>query len=166
MTIQTLLEPPTEDIDVIELPNSSEEVAIFINEVLNNPDQLSQLSTEQVVEAITQVLDAGVTSEQAVAIVSNPEVLESITQEQAEELFEQIDVSELTVEAADELVEVLNEAPTKVKKAFQETINVFSGLFNSYKMVGQNIPVGERRTLLAVTNVMMVSGVSVRRRAT
>jgi len=164
-TIQTLLEPPTEDIDVIELPNSSEEVAIFINEVLNNPDQLSQLSTEQVVEAITQVLDAGVTSEQAVAIVSNPEVLESITQEQAEELFEQIDVSELTVEAADELVEVLNEAPTKVKKAFQETINVFSGLFNSYKMVGQNIPVGERRTLLAVTNVMMVSGVSVRRRA-
>ena len=129
-TIQTLLEPPSDDFNVTELPNSNEEVATYIIEVVSNPDQLSQLSEEQL-----------------------------------EQVFEQLDVSELTLEEAEQLVEVLNDAPTKVKKAFQESVNVFSGLFNSYVMVGQNIPVEDRRTLLAVTNAMTVSGMSLRRRS-
>ena len=129
-TIQTLLEPPSDDFNVTELPNSNEEVATYIIEVVSNPDQLSQLSEEQL-----------------------------------EQVFEQLDVSELTLEEAEQLVEVLNSAPTKVKKAFQESVNVFSGLFNSYVMVGQNIPVEDRRTLLALTNAMTVSGMSLRRRS-
>jgi hypothetical protein len=112
------------------LPNSSEEVAAFIKEVVSNPDQLSQLSEEQL-----------------------------------EQVFEQLDVEDLTLEEAEQLVEVLNEAPMKVKKAFQESVNVFSGLFNSYVMVGHNIPVEDRRTLLAITNAMTISGLSLRRRS-
>ena len=100
----------------------------------------------------------------AVSIASSPQILEAVTEQQAEVIFEQIDVEELTVEQADELVAVINEAPTKVKKAFQNSINVFSGLFNSYKMVGSTIPVGQRRTLLAVSNTLVAVGASLRRK--
>jgi len=118
----------------------------------------------QIVATIQQVLTADITSDQAVSIASSAEVLSAVTEEQAQAIFEEIVVDELTVEVAEELVVVLNEAPTKVKKKFQETINVFSGLFNSYKMVGSTIPVGERRTLLAVSNTLVAVGASLRRR--
>ena len=118
----------------------------------------------QIVATIQQVLTADINSDQAVSIASSAEVLSAVTEEQAQAIFEEIVVEELTEQAAEELVVVLNEAPTKVKKKFQETINVFSGLFNSYKMVGSTIPVGERRTLLAVSNTMVAVGASLRRR--
>ena len=118
----------------------------------------------QILSVIQQVLTADITSDQAVSIASSPQVLDAVTQQQAEVIFEQIVVEELTVEQADELVAVVNEAPTKVKKAFQNKVNVFSGLFNSYKMVGSTIPVGERRTLLAVSNTLVAVGASLRRR--
>ena len=125
---------------------------------------LADQAPAQIVATIQQVLTADITSEQAVSIASSPEVLAAVTEEQAQAIFEEIVVDELTAEVAEELVAVLNEAPTKVKKKFQETINVFSGLFNSYQMVGSTIPVGERRTLLAVSNTLVAVGASLRRR--
>ena len=125
---------------------------------------LADQAPAQIVATIQQVLTADITSDQAVSIASSAEVLAAVTEEQAEAIFAEIVVDELTAEVAEELVAVLNEAPTKVKKKFQETINVFSGLFNSYKMVGSTIPVGERRTLLAVSNTLVAVGASLRRR--
>jgi hypothetical protein len=145
-------------------------VEIIPNQPITNVkvEQMVQALTEQppaqIVATIQQVLTADITSDQAVSIASSPEVLAAVTEEQAEAIFAEIVVDELTAEVAEELVVVLNEAPTKVKKKFQETINVFSGLFNSYKMVGSTIPVGERRTLLAVSNTLVAVGASLRRR--
>ena len=125
---------------------------------------LADAAPAQIVAAIEQILTTTITSDQAVSIASTPEVLAAVTQDQAEAIFEEIIVEELTTEQADELVEVLNEAPTKVKKAFQETVNVFAGVFDSFQMVGQTIPVGERRTLIAVSNTLVAVGASLRRR--
>ena len=127
-------------------------------------EALQDAAPAQIVAAIEQVLKSNITTDQAVSIASSPEVLAAITQDQAEAIFEQIVVEELTAEVAEELVQVLNEAPTKVKKAFQETINVFAGVFDSFQMVGQTIPVGERRTLVAVSNTLVAVGASLRRR--
>ena len=126
---------------------------------------LAEAAPAQIVAAIEQVLATEITSDQAVSIASSPEVLAAVTEEQAEAIFEEIVVEELTAEVAEELVQVLNEAPTKVKKAFQETINVFAGVFDSFQMVGQTIPVGERRTLVAVSNTLVAVGASLRRRS-
>jgi hypothetical protein len=126
--------------------------------------ELKDAAPAQIVAAINQVLASNITSDQAVSIASSPEVLAAVTEQQAEALFEQIVVDELTAEVAEELVAVLNEAPAKVKKAFQETINVFAGVFDSFQMVGQTIPVGERRTLVAVSNTLVAVGASLRRR--
>jgi hypothetical protein len=125
---------------------------------------LADQAPAQIVATIQQVLTADISSDQAVSIASSPEVLAAVTEEQAEAIFEEIVVEELTAEVAEELVAVLNEAPTKVKKKFQETINVFAGVFDSFQMVGQTIPVGERRTLLAVSNTLVAVGASLRRR--
>ncbi len=126
---------------------------------------LAEAAPAQILSAIQQVLTADITSDQAVSIASSPEVLAAVTEEQAEAIFEEIVVEELSAEVAEELVQVLNEAPTKVKKAFQETINVFAGVFDSFQMVGQTIPVGERRTLVAVSNTLVAVGASLRRRS-
>jgi hypothetical protein len=140
-----------------EQPITDEKVAEVLSE-------LKDASPAQVVAAIEQILTTAITSDQAVSIASSPEVLAAITQDQAEQIFEELVVEEITVEQADELVTVLNKAPTKVKKAFQDTINVFAGVFDSFQMVGQTIPVGERRTLVAVSNTLVAVGASLRRR--
>ena len=140
-------------------PISDEKIAEILTE-------LKTAAPAQIVAAIEQVLASNITSDQAVSIASSPEVLAAVTEQQAEAIFEEIVVEELTQEVAEELVEVLNEAPTKVKKAFQETINVFAGVFDSFQMVGQTIPVGERRTLVAVSNTLVAVGASLRRKNT
>ena len=133
-----------------------------VDEIL---ETLEDAPPAQIVAAIEQVLASDITTDQAVSIASSPEVLAAVTEQQAEAIFEQIVVEELSAEVAEELVQVLNEAPTKVKKAFQETINVFAGVFDSFQMVGQTIPVGERRTLVAVSNTLVAVGASLRRRS-
>lgn len=147
-----------EELDIVEDEPITDEKVEQILEVLEDA------APAQIVAAIEQILTTTITSDQAVSIASSPEVLAAVTQDQAEAIFEEIVVEELTLEVAEELVAVLNEAPTKVKKAFQETINVFAGVFDSFQMVGQTIPVGERRTLLAVSNTLVAVGASLRRR--
>ena len=149
-----------EELDIVEDEPISDEKVEQILEVLEDA------APAQIVAAIEQILTTTITSDQAVNIASSPEVLAAVTQDQAEAIFEEIVVEELTAEVAEELVAVLNEAPRKVKKAFQETINVFAGVFDSFQMVGQTIPVGERRTLVAVSNTLVAVGASLRRRNT
>jgi hypothetical protein len=76
-------------------------------------------------------------------------VLAAITETQAEELFEQIVVEELTDTQLEAFTEAIQEAPTKVKKAFEKTINIFGSQFENYVPTGSNIPVKTRRTLVA-----------------
>jgi hypothetical protein len=155
---------------LVEISLQKTLVEIVVNQPITNVkvEQILQVLADQapaqIVSVIQQVLTADISSDQAVSIASSAEVLAAVTEEQAEAIFEEIVVEELTAEVAEELVAVLNEAPTKVKKKFQETINVFAGVFDSFQMVGQTIPVGERRTLLAVSNTLVAVGASLRRR--
>ena len=112
-------------------------------------ETLTEAAPEQIVAAISQVLATDITSEQAAQIASSPEVLAAITEEQAEQLFEQLDVEELTEEQLAEFTAAIQEAPTKVKKAFEKTINIFGSEFENYVPTGSNIPVKTRRTLVA-----------------
>jgi len=112
-------------------------------------ETLTEAAPEQIVAAITQVLATDITSEQAAEIASSPEVLAAITEQQAEQLFEQLQVDELTEEQLAEFTAAIQEAPTKIKKAFEKTINIFGSQFENYVPTGSNIPVKTRRTLVA-----------------
>jgi hypothetical protein len=76
-------------------------------------------------------------------------VLATITETEAEQLFEQLDVEELTDEQLEAFTETIQQAPTEVKKAFEKTINIFGSQFENYVPTGSNIPVKTRRTLVA-----------------
>ena len=132
---------------VIDIPADEPVTDEQVEQIL---ETLSEAAPEQIVAAITQVLAADITSDQATEIASSPEVLAAITETQAEELFEQIVVEELTDTQLEAFTEAIQEAPTEIKEAFEKTIDIFGSQFDNYVPTGSNIPVGERRTLVAV----------------
>lgn len=79
-----------------------------------------------------------------------PEALAELGPEQYEALIDAIAEADLTDEQAEAVAEALSDAPDDVKEAFQESINVFSGQFDSYVPTGSKITVGERRVVVAV----------------
>ena len=112
-------------------------------------DTIENLAPEEAVALITQILATAVTPDQAEALASNPEVLAVITEEQAAEIFETIEVQELDITQIAELTEAIQGAPLAVQEAFEQTIDIFGG-FDDYVPTGSNVPVGERRTLIAI----------------
>ena len=112
-------------------------------------DTIADLAPEEAVALITQILATAVTADQAEALASNPDVLAVITEEQATQIFETIDVTELDNTQIAELTEAIQGAPLAVREAFENTIDIFGG-FDDYVPTGSNIPVGERRTLIAI----------------
>lgn len=94
--------------------------------------------------------------------LSNPETVAGLTPEQATELFAQLDPAELTQQLADRLVDALADAPEAVREAFEEEIDVYSGLFDRYVPVGSTVPVSTRRTLVAVSGLALATAASVR----
>ena len=144
-----------------EILVTEEQVDAAIEELLAD---VSELEAEEIVAAVATVLAAEPTSEQATALATSVEVLAVVTEEQAEQIFEAVVVEELTAEQGEAIVEAVQDAPKKVREAFESAINVFTGLFDSYVMVGSTIPVEERRTLVAVSSTMVAVGASLRRR--
>lgn len=109
------------------------------------------------------VVPAQINVEQAVnLIVTAP--LADVPLEQLEEVFAAIEPELLTAAEGEAVAQALNAAPDEVKKTFEEKVNVFAGVFDSYRMVGQTIDVGQRRTLIAVASSLVAVGPSLRRR--
>ena len=158
---------PSPDPEVVEesaqpeILVTEEEVDAAIEELLAD---VSELKPAEIVAAVATVLAAEPTSEQATQLATSVEVLAVVTEEQAEQIFEAVVVEELTAEQGEAIVEAVQDAPKKVREAFESAINVFTGLFDSYVMVGSTIPVEERRTLVAVSSTMVAVGASLRRR--
>jgi hypothetical protein len=96
--------------------------------------------------------------------VTNPSVVESLSTAEAAVVFAALDEESVTEAQATLIIEALENAPDEVKEAFEENVNVFSGIWSSYKMVGQTISVAERVTLVAVANTMGAATAVLRRR--
>jgi hypothetical protein len=126
-------------------------------------EALSELTEEQAIELIDQILSTEVTADQAEELASNPEILAVITYDQAEEIFDTIDVTELDNTQIAELTEAIQGAPLAVQEAFEATIDIFGG-FDDYVPTGSNIPVGERRTLIAIAAGATLTAASTRMR--
>ena len=113
-------------------------------------DILQNLTDFEAVELIDQILDTAISEEQATELASNPDVLDVITESQAEEIFNTIDIGGLLPDEITALVEAVQDAPTQVRNAFEGSINVFDDGLGDYVPLGSTIPVDTRRTLIAV----------------
>jgi len=160
-TLDTVNVPSTTfPADTPKLPPLSDAQFEAVLQDLNNalPDQITAI--------VTTLLTTEVTSEQAVQVVSSPEVLAVISGEQAEQLFDAVDEQSLTIEEQTQIVEAIANAPTTVKKAFENQINIFGGKgFDNYVPVDSNVSVAVRRTIIVGTTILVaMPSPAVRRR--
>ena len=86
-------------------------------------------------------------------VATNPESLKNITEDEAKQVFKELKVSEITEEEKQEITQAIQNAPDEVKQAFEEEINIYGEGFDNYVPVGSEIPVSERRTLIAVASI-------------
>jgi hypothetical protein len=149
---------------VFEEPLSDEAFDSVIDAILDEPisdaafDALvdvlggDSVSDEQVVAAVDAIIENGLSEAQSVSIATSGEVLESITGDQASEIFATVPIGDISDAEAAALVEAVQDAPTEVKEAFEEEINIFAaGNVDTYVPLGSSIPVSTRRVLIAGT---------------
>jgi uncharacterized alkaline shock family protein YloU len=104
------------------------------------------------VAAVDSIIENGLSEEQSISIATSGEVLESITGDQATEIFATVPISDISDAEAAALVEAVQDAPVEVKEAFEEEINIFAaGNVDTYVPLGSSIPVSTRRVLIAAT---------------
>jgi len=152
----------------LEAPLSDEEVTSLIAEATTTEalvEALADLAPEQVAQVVETLLAEEPSQEQATALASSPEVLAVITAEQATQIFEALDVTELDNTQVAELIAAVQDAPTAIRESFEDTIDIFKNALDTYVPIGSNIPVGTRRTLIAVTAglTLAAAGTRIRR---
>jgi len=152
----------------LEAPLSDEEVENILVEAETTEalvEALAELSPEQVEQVVEALLAEEPTEEQATALASSPEVLAVISTEQAAQIFEVLDVGALTDTQTEELIAAIESAPTEIREEFEDKIDIFGEGLDDYTPTGSTIPVGERRTLIAVTAgiTLAAAGTRIRR---
>ena len=121
-------------------------------ETTSEPPQTAPDSPETTTTTLPPIVEGeAVEPEIAVAYATDPEVLATVTEDEATEIFDAIIVEELTAEEAAEIVAAVQDAPPEVREAFEEEINVFDGTFDTYVPLGSTVSVASRRTVTAAT---------------
>jgi len=124
---------------------------------------LSIASPEQIVTIVSEVVKSDLSQTQALELATVPAILEAITEKQAEQVFENIVPELLTDQQAEQFIAAVQDAPTKVKKAFEKTLDIFGSQFENYVALGSNIPVSQRRSLVAIGSLMTMLPMPVKR---
>lgn len=151
-----------------DAPLSEEEVTSILEEATTTEElveALADLSPEQISQVIEEILAEEPTQEQAAALATSTEVLAVVSAQEAEQIFEALDVGDLTDTQTEQLIEAIESAPLEIREEFEDTINIFGEGLDDYTPVGSTIPVGERRTLIAVTAgiTLAAAGTRIRR---
>lgn len=117
------------------------------------------LDPEKVQEIVAEILAEEIDSDQAVQLATSPELLQSITSDQAKEIFASVDVGEISEEEASQIVAAVQNAVEEVRKTFEAEINVFGGKFDTYVPTGSRVTVAERRVVVAAGAVLFMAPV-------
>ena len=144
----TTIEPDLE-------PLAEEEVQALVAEATTIEELqeiFEELTPEQVEQVVEEILNQEElpTQEQAVALATSPEVLSVISVDNAEKVFEALQVEELTEEQVSELIEAVQFAPEEIRTQFETSVDIFASDLGDYVPVGSSVPVDTRRTLIAV----------------
>jgi hypothetical protein len=151
--------------DAPEAALSDEQVDSLVEEATTTEalvEALSELSDEQVEQVLEAILAEEPTQEQATALASSPEVLAIVSTEQATEIFEALNVTELDNTQLEALAAAVTNAPTEIKEAFEDSVDIFSDGLGSYVPVDSKIPVSERQTLIAIAAGATLTAASTR----
>jgi hypothetical protein len=117
--------------------------------VLDLVDNLGDLSEVEIVAAIETILETGLNEQEATLLATNPDVLAVVTQEEAVAIFDAIELSELSEVEALALVAAVQDASAEVREAFEDEIDIFAGLSDTYVPLGSSVPISTRRVIIA-----------------
>lgn len=160
--------PPTSITDPF-VPRSSTTVPEIIlpdettpQKELEQPQvQSPQIEAPTTQSSLPPIIPDEITNEQITEIVSNPETLKTLTVDQAEQLFEKLDVTGLDNTELEAFTEAIQQAPLEIRKTFEKKVNIFGSQFEDYIPAGSNIPVHTRRSLVAA-GALIATGSSTR----
>ena len=153
--------------DAPEAPLSDETIETLLTDTVTVEaltEALDELTPEQAEQVIEAILEEEPTQEQATAIASSPAALAVLTSDQATQVFEALDVTELDNTQLEALAEAVTDAPTEVKEAFEDSVDIFSDGLGTYVPVDSKIPVSERQTLIAIAAGATLTAASTRMR--
>jgi hypothetical protein len=164
-TTTTIVETTTTEVPLATgTTTSTVPVQTTVLQQAEQPQTTTTTSTTVPLEENVVSITEEITKEQAVSVATNSEVVKTLTSEQATEVFQAIDVEELTPEQAEQLVAAVQNAPEEVREAFEEEINVFSGAVDTYVPVGSSVPIGTRRVIIGISAVVIFSAPPTSRR--
>lgn len=172
-TTTTTSEPPTTTTSTVVQTTQPETTTTTHTTITPTTTQTTSTTLESTTTAqpelptpttLTPTPPPDLTNQQVLEQILTPSTLTALSTSQAEQIFAELDETAVTPEQAELIVEALADAPDEVKKAFQDNVNVFSGIWSSYKMVGQTITVAERVVLITVANTMGAASAVLRRR--
>ena len=151
--IQTTFDEPLTD---AQLDDALTE--LFSNPITNDQfDELVSvlegdvLSDEQVNAVVAQIVENEITPDQASDLATSSEVLSVITSDLAAEVFDAVDVGSLDTNTGAEIVNAVQTQSEEIRNQFEQHIDVFAGVFDTYVPIGSVVDVSTRRTLVAVT---------------
>jgi len=143
--------PPTTT--TLPPPEKPELVSPAVAELLTNAAQLPQAEIQK---AVDNIVADGITKSEAAMLSSNPDIIASVTPEQAHEIFNAVDEGTLTDAQGAAIVEAVQNAPVAIKKQFESAINVYDGHTDTYIPVGSLVTVKQRRVII-VTGLALVT---------
>jgi len=172
--VATVPAPSTTDAPAVTLPMPTttlpiqeptlEPPSVTDEQILELIDNLDESTPEEIIEAVDTFIEAGITSDTALALATSGELLASITPEQATEIFDALDITTLDASQAAELVEAVQDAPVAVRESFEEQVNIFDGVVDSYVPIGSTVPISTRRLVIAAGALLSAVPVSSGRR--
>ena len=154
---------------VFDEPITDEKFDAIVGAVLDEPitnEQFEELvgvlesenvTEEQVAAAVDAVIENGVTEDQAVDLATSEKVLQSVDGDQATEIFDAVEITNVTPEDAEKLVNAVQDAPVEVKESFEAEINIFEGPVDTYVPLGSSIPVSGRRVIIGIGTAVLFS---------
>ena len=159
-TTTTLMPTPTQPIQ----EPTSEPQSVSEEQIIELLDNLDLSTPEQIVEAVAEILDIGIDAEQATELATNADLLETITADQASEIFDALDITSLDASEAAQLVEAVQDAPVAVRESFESEVNIFDGVVDTYVPIGSTVPISTRRLVIAANALLSAVPTSTSRR--
>ena len=157
--VAILSELSTEEVTAVLENISVEQLTEVLNdlpveEVVNLIESIDSADAlENIVDAISE---EAIDPDTAIAVIANGS-FEEIPIDKITEVFAAIEPEQFTEEQKSELAAVLTEAPTEIKEAFEEEIDIYGDGFDDYTPTGSTIDVGTRKTVLAAAAAMATS---------
>ena len=124
------------------------------------PDAISKIESPAELSRLVATVDLKtIDAEQTVALITNAAFLE-LPQKDLAQVFEAVDIQELSPAQEAQLVTALTNAPDEVKATFEGAVDVYGEGFDDYVPTGSSVDVGTRRSLIAVTSVLSAGAVA------